>query len=378
MKMIYLLLFSTFSLQVTFSQDMPPKSFEFKITIKPKTPDKAVLLPLNPAIPNFVPVDSIYAKEKGDSRFIFKAQINETGCYKLVCFKADSLIYSSELFVLDTGFQNGKFDLNDEKPLLIDNKSTINYYKSKYYKDYVKLKKDVSWFESFTDSVSALSANTIKDSLAQVVSMISRNLDEREFSHDYNAYTPTNNTTLSLWRIYDDFNRKGFLYYHDFHLKELSDSIRNSDYGIKLAQVLKQNNTVQIGDKFPSYLYKNLKTDEQQEIPLNTKYTLVDFWFSGCGRCLVQFPKFQKIYEREKTNGLEIVTVSVDFTESLKYLEEQRKKFTFQWVELYDENGINAEKLDLKYYPKNVLLDADGIVIHKDIEPEELATFLKR
>ncbi|MFT7483043.1 MAG: thiol-disulfide isomerase/thioredoxin, partial [Oceanospirillaceae bacterium] len=163
-----------------------------------------------------------------------------------------------------------------------------------------------------------------------------------------------------------------------FHLKELSDSIRNSDYGIKLAQVLKQNNTVQIGDKFPSYLYKNLKTDEQQEIPLNTKYTLVDFWFSGCGRCLVQFPKFQKIYEREKTNGLEIVTVSVDFTESLKYLEEQRKKFTFQWVELYDENGINAEKLDLKYYPKNVLLDADGIVIHKDIEPEELATFLKR
>lgn len=115
-----------------------------------------------------------------------------------------------------------------------------------------------------------------------------------------------------------------------------------------------------------------------QEIALSDyagkdKYVLVDFWASWCRPCRMANPHMVKLYNKYKDKGFEIIGVSLD-------------KDKAEWT-----NAIKADALtwpqmsDLKFWqskgarlysvnsiPYSVLLDKEGTILAKDLQPEEL------
>ena len=102
-------------------------------------------------------------------------------------------------------------------------------------------------------------------------------------------------------------------------------------------------------------------------------YVLIDFWASWCTPCRMANPHVVKIYNQYKDKGFEIVGISLD-------------KDKAEWTK-----AIAADELawphmsDLKYWqsegaklysvysiPHTVLLDRDGTILAKGLQPDEL------
>lgn len=69
--------------------------------------------------------------------------------------------------------------------------------------------------------------------------------------------------------------------------------------------------------------------------------------------------------------------LSVDETSSLSFLERNRVDFNFSGNEFLDENGEKIIKeLNYFYLPLNFLLNQNGLVIGKNLKPNELKSLV--
>ncbi len=107
---------------------------------------------------------------------------------------------------------------------------------------------------------------------------------------------------------------------------------------------------------------------------LKGKVVLVDFWASWCGPCRAENPTVVKAYNKYKSKGFDIYSVSLD--KDLDKWKEAIKKDNLTWsnhvcdfkfwqspvVALYNFDGI----------PYNVLIDKDGNILAKSLRGEDL------
>lgn len=106
-------------------------------------------------------------------------------------------------------------------------------------------------------------------------------------------------------------------------------------------------------------------------------YMLVDFWASWCGPCRREHPNLVALYDKYHPAGFEIVSISLD---------EERPKWLsaiandgLTWPQLSDLKGMTgpvAQYYALSFIPFNVLLDARGRIIAKDVKGEKLQKLL--
>ena len=103
------------------------------------------------------------------------------------------------------------------------------------------------------------------------------------------------------------------------------------------------------------------------------KYVLIDFWASWCGPCRRANPHVVKLYKKYKDKGFEIVGVSFDRAKT-------------EWVNAIEADALTWPQMsDLKYWqsegaklysvnsiPYTVLLDKDGTILDKGLQPDEL------
>jgi peroxiredoxin len=108
---------------------------------------------------------------------------------------------------------------------------------------------------------------------------------------------------------------------------------------------------------------------------LKGKYVLVDFWASWCGPCRAENPNVVKAYNQYKDKNFTVLGVSLD-------RPGQKEK----WLKAIHDDGLTWNHVsDLKFWdnevakqygiraiPQNLLLDADGKIIAKNIRGEEL------
>jgi thiol-disulfide isomerase/thioredoxin len=107
---------------------------------------------------------------------------------------------------------------------------------------------------------------------------------------------------------------------------------------------------------------------------LKGKVVLVDFWASWCGPCRAENPTVVKAYNKYKSKGFDIYSVSLD--KDIDKWKEAIKKDNLTWtnhvcdfkfwqspvVALYNFDGI----------PYNVLIDKDGNILAKSLRGEDL------
>jgi len=115
------------------------------------------------------------------------------------------------------------------------------------------------------------------------------------------------------------------------------------------------------------------------------KAVLVNFWYAGCGPCRVEFPHLQKLYERLKGKGLEVIAINRGDTDQQVQKVILEGKFTFPVAlggSKYGDGSVYAN-FGVMAFPTNYLIDADGKVVwramgYNDFASPEFKAALKR
>lgn len=108
------------------------------------------------------------------------------------------------------------------------------------------------------------------------------------------------------------------------------------------------------------------------ENPAN-KYTLVDFWASWCGPCMGEVPHLKKTYEAFHDKGFEIYGISFDKDRD-SWLNAIEKN-GMNWIHVSDLNRFDnqaAKDYAVQAIPSNYLIDAQGIIVAKNLRGEDL------
>jgi len=108
------------------------------------------------------------------------------------------------------------------------------------------------------------------------------------------------------------------------------------------------------------------------------KVVLLDFWASWCTPCRNEIPNMKAAYEKFKSKGFEIVSVSVD-DERDEWIQAV-KDDGMTWPQLLDTNEREtsaAYRYSVTAIPSTFLIDADGTIIGRNLRGGEVAAALE-
>lgn len=112
---------------------------------------------------------------------------------------------------------------------------------------------------------------------------------------------------------------------------------------------------------------------------LRGKYVLVDFWASWCKPCRRENPNVVRAYQKYKSKGFEILSVSLDKNKSAWVNAIKADNMTWKHVsDLKFWNSEAAQKYGVSSIPFTLLLDPDGKIVAKNLRGEALHNTLAK
>ena len=133
------------------------------------------------------------------------------------------------------------------------------------------------------------------------------------------------------------------------------------------------------GEKVPDFRLTDLSGEEVAlyDVLKENELVLVEFWASWCGPCIESFPDLKTLHAGYNDRGFEIVSVSID-NDSYSW-EQESKAQELPWIDVGEMDGWNgptATAFGVQFVPKGYLVDGEGVILEKDLDPEELDEFL--
>jgi peroxiredoxin len=106
------------------------------------------------------------------------------------------------------------------------------------------------------------------------------------------------------------------------------------------------------------------------------KFVFIDFWFNGCGSCLVNFPDLKEVISDFKDRNIVFISISIEKERSdwLKMLKEGSDDgFQFdkmsQWIQVHDPGPrVVARDYSVIGYPTYILIDPQGNYVNSRCE----------
>ena len=128
---------------------------------------------------------------------------------------------------------------------------------------------------------------------------------------------------------------------------------------------------VRPGMKAPEFNAVNLHTGDSMTLAdYRGEVVLLNLWATWCGPCRWEMPSMERLYQDLGPAGLKIVAVSVDQVsgdEVLDFANELGLTFDV----LQDRSGQIEIDYQTTGLPETVILDRDGMIVHKSIGPVE-------
>lgn len=151
-------------------------------------------------------------------------------------------------------------------------------------------------------------------------------------------------------------------------INALSQEIKSSGKLLHQDGILVSLNAVNIGDKAPSLVFKNVNDD----ILSKKENVLLVFHQSDCGNCQNEIDKLVNAHKKISDKGIRIVSISADTNEeSFKH-----ESLTFPWEDKYCDlnghSGANYTNYGVIATPTFVLIDKEGVIKARTAQLEEL------
>lgn len=134
-----------------------------------------------------------------------------------------------------------------------------------------------------------------------------------------------------------------------------------------------------IGDVAPELKFKNPDGKEVSLSSLRGKAVLIDFWASWCRPCRIENPNVVQAYKKFSGKGFEIYGVSLDKSKDAWVNAIQQDGL--DWVNVSDLGGWNsagAATYGVNSIPGNFLLDANGVIVAKNLRGANLHAELQK
>ena len=118
----------------------------------------------------------------------------------------------------------------------------------------------------------------------------------------------------------------------------------------------------EVGFKAPAFTVRNLKGHRVQLADYKGKVVILNLWATWCGPCRVEMPGMENLYRRYRSEGLEILAVSLDKGSSDKvqtFADEYRLSFPV----LLDKDGQVERRYNSITIPTTYVIDKKGMVV---------------
>jgi peroxiredoxin len=116
-----------------------------------------------------------------------------------------------------------------------------------------------------------------------------------------------------------------------------------------------------------------LKTDQ-----LNSKYSLLVFYQSGCGHCETAIAGLKSNYQDIVSKGIKIITLSADIEQETYQTTADSFPWKDKFCDFKGTSGINFKNYAVMGTPTMFLLDNKGIIIEKIATVEQLLAWMKK
>ncbi|MCD7930767.1 MAG: AhpC/TSA family protein [Tannerellaceae bacterium] len=323
--------------------------------------------------PDYLPdKTSKITSEIKNSRFTLSGVIQES---QGVFITLDNNYISSD-FVIDPGVQRISINIDSPREVpVVENRTMLEEYPDyvAFYKE-INAKKEL--FYQKIDSLHKFYNNDLPESISLMLTEEQKALYSASDS-TLLKYAETNpNSKIAFWNLIRLINW-GYEPIFDSIYGAFSETLKNEYAGKILYSKLQNRRQLSIGQTFPIFNCQNANNEDlSSHIFLKNKFTLVDFWFSRCGPCLVQFSRMKDLYQQYSDRGFEIVGISVDQIKDEKEWKDVIVKEKLVWKQYWDKNGTESQRFSINVYPTNFLIDSTGKIIDKNISMEALSEFL--
>lgn len=114
---------------------------------------------------------------------------------------------------------------------------------------------------------------------------------------------------------------------------------------------------------------QNISLDE-----MKGKVVLLDFWATWCESCVAELPTIEKIYDKYREQGFEVVGISSDDDETK--LREFVKERDLSWPQVWDQKelrGPNQTAYGVRGIPQTLLIGKDGKIAASNLRDWQLS-----
>jgi thiol-disulfide isomerase/thioredoxin len=126
-----------------------------------------------------------------------------------------------------------------------------------------------------------------------------------------------------------------------------------------------------VGKVAPEVINKDLDDKTVKLSDLKGRVVVLDIWATWCGPCRAMIPHEREMVEKLKDKPFTLVSVSADAEK--KTLTDFIKKEPMPWTHWWNgQQGGILEDWDVQYFPTIYVIDAKGIIRHKDLRGKEL------
>ena len=132
-------------------------------------------------------------------------------------------------------------------------------------------------------------------------------------------------------------------------------------------------NATDVGQPAPQFTLPTLQADQPTALKQYAgKVVYLDFWASWCAPCRTSFPLLNKLHEKLKAKGFEVVGINLD--EDKANAEKFLKEFPVSFTVLRDTKGEWADKFVVESMPTSFIIDKQGVVqnIHHGFASDDI------
>lgn len=161
-------------------------------------------------------------------------------------------------------------------------------------------------------------------------------------------------------------------------LEHLGANVRALPSAQTLLEKISIGQRISVGNQLPDIALDDNLGRKISISSLKGNTILIDFWASWCIPCRDQIPELKELYSKYAHQNFKIVSVTIDEksnqSEWLNLLEKYQIK---SWINVSDFDKKAKKLFDVRAIPSNILLDAEGKIIARNIDMTNLKGSLK-